>query len=231
MNILSPQTIQKELSSLITKFGAKSIIDFNELTVEIDKKNARSFLAALKNKTSFCFEQLVEIAGVDYAAYGIEEWDVEASNHGFSRGVDETSVGRAEASLNKVIDNSDMKGRFAVVYHLLSITQNARLRVKVYLDNDALPMLDSVVDIWASANWLEREVYDMFGIVFEGHPDLRRILTDYGFIGHPLRKDFPLTGHVEVRYDPELKRVVYQPVTIESRVVIPRVIRKENQNG
>ncbi len=120
--------------------------------------------------------------------------------------------------------------RFAVVYHLLSVSRNHRLRLRVFLDND-LPIVDSVVNIWASANWYEREAFDLFGIIFEGHPDLRRILTDYGFIGHPFRKDFPLIGNVEMRYDPEKQRVVYQPVTIESRVLVPRVIRQEGYGG
>jgi NADH-quinone oxidoreductase subunit C len=120
--------------------------------------------------------------------------------------------------------------RFAVVYHLLSVARNQRLRLRTYLD-DELPLVDSVVEIWASANWYEREAFDLFGIVFEGHPDLRRILTDYGFIGHPFRKDFPLIGQVEMRYDPEKQRVVYQPVSIEPRVNVPRVIRKEGYGG
>jgi len=121
--------------------------------------------------------------------------------------------------------------RFAVVYHLLSLSRNQRLRVRVFCPDDDFPVVDSVVDIWPSANWYEREAFDLFGIVFEGHPDLRRILTDYGFIGHPFRKDFPLTGHVEMRYDPDLQRVVYQPVTIEAREITPRVIREDTFRG
>jgi NADH-quinone oxidoreductase subunit C len=120
--------------------------------------------------------------------------------------------------------------RFAAVYHLLSISRNQRLRLRVFLDNE-MPMVDSVVGIWAAADWYEREAFDLFGIIFEGHPDLRRILTDYGFIGHPFRKDFPLIGNVEMRYDPEKQRVVYQPVTIEPRVLVPRVIREEGYGG
>ncbi|MHB8414287.1 MAG: NADH-quinone oxidoreductase subunit C [Acidiferrobacteraceae bacterium] len=120
--------------------------------------------------------------------------------------------------------------RFAVVYHLLSITHNHRLRLRVFLDDEP-PRLASVTDVWSVANWYEREAFDLFGIVFEGHPDLRRILTDYGFIGHPFRKDFPLIGQVEMRYDPEKRRVVYQPVSIEPRVLVPRVIREEGYGG
>jgi NADH-quinone oxidoreductase subunit C len=121
--------------------------------------------------------------------------------------------------------------RYCVVLHLLSVSLNQRLRLKVYATDDDIPMVASVNDIWASANWYEREAFDLFGIVFEGHNDLRRILTDYGFIGHPFRKDFPMNGHVEMRYDPEKKRVIYQPVTVELREVVPRIIREDNYGG
>ena len=117
--------------------------------------------------------------------------------------------------------------RFAVVYHLLSLEHNRRLRVRVYCADDDFPVVDSVVDVWPSANWFEREAFDLFGIIFTGHPDLRRLLTDYGFVGHPFRKDFPLSGNVEMRYDPEQRRVIYQPVTIEPREIVPRVVREE----
>ena len=121
--------------------------------------------------------------------------------------------------------------RFAVVSHLLSLQRNHRLRVKVFAPDDDVPVVESVTAVWSSANWFEREAFDLFGIVFDGHADLRRILTDYGFIGHPFRKDFPVSGHVEMRYDPERKRVIYQPVTIEPREIVPRVIREENYGG
>jgi len=121
--------------------------------------------------------------------------------------------------------------RFAAVYHLLSLTHNRRLRVRTFAPDDDFPVLPSMVDTWPSANWFEREAFDLYGIVFEGHPDLRRLLTDYGFVGHPFRKDFPVSGYVEMRYDPEQKRVIYQPVTIEPREIIPRIIREENYGG
>jgi NADH-quinone oxidoreductase subunit C len=121
--------------------------------------------------------------------------------------------------------------RFAVVYHLLSLSHNHRLRVRAFAADDDFPILPSVVDVWPAANWFEREAFDLYGIVFDGHPDLRRLLTDYGFVGHPFRKDFPLSGHVEMRYDPEQKRVIYQPVTIEPREITPRIIREENYAG
>jgi NADH-quinone oxidoreductase subunit C len=118
--------------------------------------------------------------------------------------------------------------RFAVVLHLLSLTHNWRLRLRAFCADDRLPLIDSVIELWPGVNWFEREAFDLFGIVFEGHPDLRRILTDYGFVGHPFRKDFPISGYVEMRYDPEQKRVVYQPVTIEPREITPRVVREEH---
>ena len=125
-------------------------------------------------------------------------------------------------------DKHQFKSRFAVTYHLLSLDLNHRLRVRVFCEDDEQPVVPSVVDIWAGANWFERETFDLYGIVFDGHPDLRRLLTDYGFVGHPLRKDFPLSGHVEMRYDPVEKRVIYQPVTIEPREIVPRVIREDS---
>ena len=121
--------------------------------------------------------------------------------------------------------------RFAAVYHLLSLPHNRRLRVRTFATDDDFPVVPSVIDVWPCANWFEREAFDLYGIVFDGHPDLRRLLTDYGFVGHPFRKDFPLSGYVEMRYDPEQGRVIYQPVTIEPREIIPRVIREENYGG
>ena len=121
--------------------------------------------------------------------------------------------------------------RYAVVYHLLSVSKNRRLRVRVFALDDDMPMVDTVVGVWSAANWFEREAFDLFGIIFNGHPDLRRILTDYGFIGHPFRKDFPISGHVEMRYDPDQSRVIYQPVTIDPREITPRIVREENYAG
>ena len=128
-------------------------------------------------------------------------------------------------------DGAWQGARFAAVYHLLSLSHNHRLRVRAFAVDDDFPILPSVVDVWPAANWFEREAFDLYGIVFDGHPDLRRLLTDYGFVGHPFRKDFPLSGYVEMRYDPEQKRVIYQPVTIEPREITPRIIREENYAG
>ena len=171
---------------------------FGELTIEIDGDQLLKIARSLRDQDDLGFEHLIDLCGVDYLAYGQED----------------TGQPRWTGP------------RFAVVYHLLSIRHNHRLRFRVLLDSD-MPVVDSVVDIWNVANWYEREAFDLYGIVFEGHPDLRRILTDYGFIGHPFRKDFPLSGHVEMRYDPDKGRVVYEPVTIEPRVLVPRMIREE----
>jgi len=194
-----------------------------ELTYQLDKDDLIEVARALRDESDFHFEMLVDVCGVDYLTYGSDEWITEsATESGFSRGVAREPV---------ILDEADTfdPERFAVVYHLLSLKNNARLRLRLYTGEANPPIVKSVVDIWNSANWYERETFDLFGILFEGHPDLRRILTDYGFIGHPFRKDFPLIGNVEVKYDPEKGRVVYQPVTIEPRTLVPRVIRDDNR--
>jgi NADH-quinone oxidoreductase subunit C len=194
-----------------------------ELTYEVAREDLVSVATALRNEPEFGFEMLIDVCGVDYLSYGQDEWTTSsATETGFSRGVQRKAVLLDEA------DEFDAR-RFAVVYHLLSIRHNIRLRIRVYTGTDNPPIVRSVVDIWNSANWFEREAFDMYGILFEGHPDLRRILTDYGFIGHPFRKDFPLIGAVEVSYDEEKGRVAYQKVSIEERTLVPRVIRDDNR--
>ena len=194
-----------------------------ELTYEVDKDDLLEVATALRNEGDFGFEMLMDVCGVDYLNYGDDEWTTsEATGTGFSRGVEREPVILDEA------DEFDAR-RFAVVYHLLSLQHNFRVRLRVYTGSDNPPMIKSVVDIWNGANWFEREAFDLYGILFEGHPDLRRILTDYGFIGHPFRKDFPLSGNVEVHYDEEEGRVVYRPVNIEPRTGVPRVIRDDNR--
>jgi NADH-quinone oxidoreductase subunit C len=174
-----------------------SLKDFNpverlgEVTIEVKDLKA----AALQLRDEFGFEQMIDLCGVDYAAYG---------------------------------DRPREGARFAAVVHLLSVKNNVRLRVRYFCPDDEFPIAPSLVDVWPACNWFEREAFDLYGIIFEGHPDLRRILTDYGFVGHPFRKDFPLSGHVEMRYDPEQRRVVYQPVTIDPREVTPRIVREPN---
>ncbi len=194
-----------------------------ELTIEIDKDDLNEVATALRNEAEFGFEMLIDVCGVDYLSYGSDEWTTSsATGTGFSRGVERTPV---------ILDESDefAPRRFAVVYHLLSLRHNFRLRLRAYTGTDNPPIIKSVVDIWNSANWFEREVFDLYGILFDGHPDLRRILTDYGFVGHPFRKDFPLIGNVEVSYDADKGRVAYQPVSIEPRTLVPKVIRNDNR--
>ena len=192
---------------------------FGEIALTVPSDKLLEVATELRDREEFGFDQLIDLCGVDYGAYGQSEWETEdASTTGFGRGVD-----RDEAPL------VEQDKRFAVVYQLLSVVHNMRLRMRVYAAGEP-PLVDSVVEIWNCANWFEREAFDLFGILFRGHPDLRRILTDYGFIGHPFRKDFPLIGHVEMRYDPAKQRVVYEPVSIEPRTLVPRVIREDNRS-
>ncbi len=192
-----------------------------ELTFEVGGAQLLTVARALRDGPEFKFEMCMDVCGVDYLEFGRADWKTQdATSSGFSRGVARGVVPAAPVAAGR---------RFAVVYHLLSVTLNQRLRLKAYCPDDAQPMLDSVAGVWASADWFEREAFDLFGIFFRGHPDLRRLLTDYGFIGHPFRKDFPLSGNVEVRYDPEKGRVVYQPVSIEPRIGVPKVIRHDNR--
>jgi len=182
----------------------------------------------LRDEPAFAFEQLIDLCGVDYLGYGDDEWETaEATGSGFSRGVD--AVGPGRFSWEDRPEADEFPNRFAVVVQLLSMTHNQRLRLRCYAPADELPVLPSLIDVWNSVNWFEREAFDLYGIIFEGHPDLRRILTDYGFIGHPFRKDFPLVGNVTVRYDEEKERVIYEPVEIEPRVGVPRVVRRDSR--
>ncbi|MCL1633326.1 NADH-quinone oxidoreductase subunit C [Luteimonas sp. SX5] len=203
-----------------------------EVTLEVPAAGWLAAAQALRDE--FGFEQLIDVSGVDYLGYGSDEWDTaDVSSEGFSRGVEGRGPGRfkyGEQPLDQFehVETAKPGRRFAAVAHLLSLQHNRRLRLRAFCDNDDLPMVDSLTGVWIGAGWFEREAYDLFGIVFSGHPDLRRILTDYGFVGHPFRKDFPLIGNVEVRYDAEKQRVIYEPVTsVEPRVLVPRVIRDD----
>ena len=193
-----------------------------EVTAQVLPPALRRACIELRDADGLRFRQLVDLCGVDYLEYGRADWETSesATAQGFSRGVrsrDDTGAAREGP-------------RFAVVYHLLSHELNQRLRVRCAVDGDP-PIVESVRDIWSAADWFEREAFDLFGILFEGHPDLRRILTDYGFIGHPFRKDFPLSGEVEMRYDPGRRRVVYEPVSIEPRTLVPKVIRRDESTA
>jgi len=191
-----------------------------ELAYEVEAGDLLAVCRRLRDEPELSFEQLMDLSGIDYLEFGRSEWNTTAAtSSGFSRATDRERVG----------EPGEARPRFAVTYQLLSVSRNRRLRLRCYCSGGEPPMLDSVTGVWTSANWFEREAFDLFGILFRGHPDLRRILTDYGFIGHPFRKDFPLSGNVEMRYDPEKGRVVYEPVSIEPRVVMPKVIREDNR--
>jgi NADH-quinone oxidoreductase subunit C len=197
-----------------------------ELTIEVADTALLDVAWILRDHPELHFETLIDVTVVDYSQFRLEQWATHsATDTGFSRG----RIPPAPAEEYAPPPRPAAGARFAVVYHLLSVSKNQRIRVRVKCENEEEPVVDSVVDIWASANWFEREAFDLFGVFFRNHPDLRRILTDYGFVGHPFRKDFPLCGNVEVRYDAERKRVVYQPVSIEPRVLVPRVIRDDNR--
>jgi NADH-quinone oxidoreductase subunit C len=185
------QNLQNVLADRIVGFKTA----LGEVTFEVAAAHYLEVARILRDHPDLRFEQLMDLTGVDYSAWGDGAW---------------------------------AGPRFAAVCHLTSVSNNWRLRLRVFAPDDGFPVLASVVSLWNSANWYEREAFDLYGIHFEGHPDLRRILTDYGFVGHPFRKDFPISGHVEMRYDPEQRRVVYQPVSIEPREVTPRVIREDS---
>ena len=207
--------IEARLPGLLQR--APSLAD--ELCYEVQPDKLKEVCLALRDSPELKFEILIDVAGIDYLDYASTEWKTNsATASGFSRGVN-------RGGPRKPHDGA----RFAVAYQLLSVTNNQRLRLRSRCVDAEDPIIDSVVDIWPGANWFEREAFDLFGILFSGHPDLRRILTDYGFIGHPFRKDFPLIGNVEVRYDADKQRVVYEPVTIEPRTLVPKVIRDDNR--
>ncbi|MEE9575736.1 MAG: NADH-quinone oxidoreductase subunit C [Gammaproteobacteria bacterium] len=216
----SVDTLVKSLSQRFGESLSDAHVAYGQAVIELKPNQLLSVCRSLKDEDEYFFEQLIDLCGVDYSTFGKADWETQStSTTGFSRGV----------SKDVFDDKAEARPRFAVVYHLLSIKNNQRLRVRCMID-ETPAKIESVVELWASANWYEREAFDLFGILFEGHPDLRRILTDYGFVGHPFRKDFPLEGNVEVRYDPEQKRVIYQPVTITNRVLVPRVIRHDYRN-
>lgn len=195
---VNPEVLKNTIAAALGEKIKQIDVALGEVTVVVGAADYLDVVKILRDAPGCCFEQLVDLCGVDYSEY----------KDGGREGL-----------------------RFCVVLHLLSVSLNQRVRVKAFAPDDDFPVMASVNDIWNSANWFEREAFDLFGIVFEGHSDLRRILTDYGFIGHPFRKDFPLSGHVEMRYDAESKRVVYQPVTIEPREITPRIIREDNYGG
>ena len=212
------QVLQTQLQEAFSNEIQELNLAYGELTMEVAPSAIVTVCQRLRDEENFRFEMLMDLCGIDYLHYGVSEWETDAAtSRGFERGV---------IPIEQVMTNSNWKKpRLAVVYHLLSITHNLRLRVRAFV-SDHDPIIDSVVSIYNCANWYEREAFDLYGILFAGHPDLRRILTDYGFIGHPFRKDFPLVGNVEVRYDAKQQRVIYDPVDIVPRTLVPKVIRK-----
>jgi NADH-quinone oxidoreductase subunit C len=197
---IQQENLARALQSVLAEKLVSLQIQYGELTVVVCAEDIFTVSKILRDNPALGFDTLIDLCGIDYSTYG----DVLSAKHGLH--------GR----------------RFAVIYHLLSVKLNHRLRIRVLAENNEYPVIDSVTEMWAAANWFEREAFDLYGIVFSGHPDLRRILTDYGFIGNPFRKDFPLTGYVEMRYDADQKRVIYQPVSIEPREITPLVIREEH---
>jgi len=212
------ETLAANLQEKLANKGCIVSSALGEVTLVVPRAQLLEIMLQLRDDEAFKFEEVVDVCGIDYAGYGEGEWNtVDASITGFCRGAERDGI-----------EVEPGEGRFAAVYHLLSIANNQRLRVRSFVDSEQ-PIIDSAVGIWSSVDWFEREAFDLYGIMFSNHPDLRRILTDYGFVGHPFRKDFPLEGHVEMRYDEELGRVVYEPVELEPRVWVPRVIREDNR--
>ncbi|UCC15512.1 MAG: NADH-quinone oxidoreductase subunit C [Gammaproteobacteria bacterium] len=210
--------LETRVRDALTDRALSVTVDRGEVTVELPVADLIDCCRILRDEDGLRFDLLNDLCAVDYLMYGDDEWKTsDATTTGFSR------------SVSRAVNTGSADRRFAIVYHLLSISGNQRLRVKTFAPDGDPPVVPSVVGIWPGANWFEREAFDLFGVLFDGHPDLRRLLTDYGFIGHPFRKDFPLSGNVEVRYDPDKARVVYEPVSIEPRTLVPRVIRDDNR--
>lgn len=195
---IHPEKLKETLAQVLGDMAREVRVALGEVTVVVPAARYLEAMQTLRDAPACRFEQLIDLCGMDYSAYGDRE---------------------AEGP------------RYGVVSHLLSVSLNQRVRVKVFCGDDDLPVVASITGLWNSAAWFEREAFDLFGIVFDGHNDLRRILTDYGFIGHPFRKDFPLSGHVEMRYDTEQRRVVYEPVSIEPREITARIIREDKYGG
>ena len=211
-----------ELISLIKKYLADEVVrlidDYDEVTIIVNGSDLLSVADILKN-SPFDFHMLMDLCGVDYLHYGLSDWETNnATAKGFARGIERVSKKNMDALYNDK--------RYGCVYHLQSLKHNTRVRLKVFLPA-INPVIDSVVEVWEAADWYEREAFDLYGIVFENHPNLRRILTDYGFKEHPFRKDFPLSGHLEMRYDGKTKKVIYEPVDIDEREMLPKIFRND----
>lgn len=222
------EQLQIALKQRFSDVLESSEIALDELTIDVQPNSIHEVCLSLRDE--FGFDTLIDVCAVDYLQYGLSEWETQTTTEtGFSRAVSHLHQDRFEDPIKKPVTKSNWdKPRFGVVYHLLSVKENKRLRVRAFLNESHLE-IDSVTGIWASANWFEREGFDLFGVRFKGHPDLRRLLTDYGFVGHPFRKDFPLIGHVEMRYDAKAQKCIYEPVSIQPRIGVPKVIRKDHR--
>ncbi len=230
MNSFSPrnEALGQALKDVLGNKMAELSEHRGQLTAIIRPEHWLDVAFQLRDEPELAFNQLLDLCGVDYLFFGDDEWETaEATDSGFSRGVDALGAGRF--SWAERPEAGEVPNRFAAVVHLISLKHNRRIRLRCYAPDDELPVLPSLIEVWNSVNWYEREAFDLYGIVFEGHPDLRRILTDYGFMGHPFRKDFPLIGNVTVRYDEDKQRVIYEPVEIEPRVLVPRVVRRDSR--
>ena len=240
MNLI--EIIQEKLGAIALSITSSKA----EVTLEVKLQDYLVAAKILRDEAALKFEVLIDLCGVDYLGYGQGEWATDSvSSEGFSRGVQASGDQELNSAFLDVPgagapgrfrwedrpEAKDLPRRFAVVVHLLSLALSQRVRMKVFCEDNELPVVPSLTELWRGVNWFEREAFDLFGIVFDGHPDLRRILTDYGFVGHPFRKDFPLIGNVEVRYDAVKKRVVYEPVSIEPRIGVPRVVREDSRYG
>jgi len=225
----TPTSLTERLRARLGERLLKLELALGEITVEVAADHWLDVARTLRDEAELRFDTAIDLCGVDYLGYGDVEWDTAGvSSEGFSRGVEGEGAGRFRWA-DRPMPEANAR-RFAVVLHLLSVQHNHRVRVRAFCADDSLPVIASLTEVWPGLNWFEREAFDLFGIVFDNHPDLRRILTDYGFVGHPFRKDFPLIGNVEVRYDVEKGRVVYEPVTsVEPRVLVPRVVREDSR--
>lgn len=208
---------QESLEKIIGNLGTVSLFPTGQYCIETSVKNYLEVANLCKTHPELYFEQLMDLSAVDYLTYGQGEWETNS--------VTSQGYGRARTLMSESFNKEKIPNRFAVIVQLLSLRNNQRLSLKVFLLEDL--RLESLCSVWPSANWYEREVFDLFGLLFKNHPDMRRILTDYGFVGHPLRKDFPLEGTVEMRFDGKENRCLYEQVSIENRVLVPKVIRQE----
>jgi NADH-quinone oxidoreductase subunit C len=231
---MAQTTPEQLVERLHARFGDRidnAAVSVGQATIEVPPAHLVEVCTTLRDEADFRFVQLTDLCGVDFLSFGEDEWVTSqtATRQGFGRGVQGDNV-QGRFDWDNRPRNPQFLRRFASVVHLLSYEHNIRLRVRSFASEDTLPVVPTLTGIWSSANWYERESFDLYGIVYEGHPDLRRILSDYGFVGHPFRKDFPLIGNVEVRYDPESRRVVYEPVTsVTPRVTVARVVREDSR--